>query len=404
MQSRDFKERIMMQETPLMKLSRSQRVGLLYSLGRTFRPGMRLVVVCGLCSFAFSPVFAVQEVEVAVQDPAPEAIEANRQATKTPLSGQEITPELERSVQRGLEFLARRQADDGSFGGRGGMSSAVTSLGALAMMSQGNLPSRGKYGKNVQKAMEFVLSCGQESGLLADDGSHGVMYAHGFATLFLAEVYGMTQDEMVKERLQKAVRLIEQSQNAEGGWRYTPSPLDADVSVTICQVMALRAARDAGVKVNPQTISRAVEYVKKCQNPDGGFNYMLSQGGGSMFPRSAAGVATLYYAGIYSGDEIERGLAYVEQFRPDNNTRNAGMVSHYFYGQYYAVQTMLLAGGEHWNQWFPAIRDELIARQSQESGAWSGEVSEEYCTSMALIILQMPNRYLPVFSGKGPGS
>jgi hypothetical protein len=229
------------------------------------------------------------------------------------------------------------------------------------------------------------------------------MYAHGFATLFLAEVYGMTADEQVKERLQKAIRLIQRAQNSEGGWRYTPVPLDADVSVTICQVMALRAARDAGIKVEKGVIDRAIDYVKKCQNNDGGFSYMLGQGGGSMFPRSAAGVATLFYAGIYQGPEIERGLRYINQFRPGADAPR-GMVPHYYYGHYYAVQSMFLAGGEQWARWFPAIREEVIARQDRQTGSWTGEVNNEYCTAMACIILQMPNRYLPVFSGKGPGS
>ena len=86
----------------------------------------------------------------------------------------------------------------------------------------------------------------QESGLITSDQTQGPMYGHGFATLFLGEVYGMTGDEQVKEKLQKAIRLIQKTQNAEGGWRYQPVPYDADISVTICQVMALRARARRG--------------------------------------------------------------------------------------------------------------------------------------------------------------
>jgi hypothetical protein len=325
-------------------------------------------------------------------------------ANKSEVRGDEITPELERVVARGLEALAKRQQADGSYNG-GGADVAITALAGIAFMADGNLPSRGKYGQNVQRALDFVLSQAQESGMLSAADSNGNMYAHGFATLFLAEVYGMTGDEMVKERLQKAIRLIHQAQNREGGWRYTPQPIDADVSVTICQVMALRAARDAGIKVEKATIDKAIEYVKKCQNDDGGFSYMANGGGGgSIFPRSAAGVATLFYAGIYEGEEINKGIAYVEQFLPGKGGPGTdGMIGHYYYGHYYAVQSMFLAGGEHWRNWFPAIRSELIRSQAA-NGMWSGDVSEDYATSMALIILQMPKRYLPVFSGKGPGS
>lgn len=314
----------------------------------------------------------------------------------------EITPEQELAVARGLEFLARQQKPDGSMGGgSGNAETGITALAAMSFMSAGNLPGRGKYGDVVERALHFILNNAQESGLLASEDSHGVMYSHGFATLFLAEIYGMTSDDRVKERLQKAVRLLHRAQNPDGGWRYTPQPIDADISVTICQVMALRAARDAGIKVEKEVIEKAIAYVKRCQNADGGFSYTLFDGV-SQFPRSAAGVATLFYAGIYEGNEIDRGVSYVEQFRPGDGRQRVS--AHYFYGHYYAAQTMFLAGGEHWRRWFPAVRDELLARQDRASGAWTGDINAEYSTAMALIVLQMPNRYLPVFSGKGPGS
>jgi hypothetical protein len=320
--------------------------------------------------------------------------------------GDEITEAQQEAVERGLAWLASRQGPTGGYGASaGGFGSQVgiTALAGLAFMSAGNVPGRGKYADNVQGCVDFILTSSQESGLLAADTSHGVMYSHGFAALFLAEVYGMTHDQEVKERLQRAIRLIERTQNPEGGWRYTPAPIDADISVTICQVMALRAARDAGIRVDREVIEKAVGYVRRCHQPDGGFSYTArGGGGGSAFPRSAAGVSTLYYAGVFEGDELTRGLDYLMQFLPGQAAgRSVG--SHYYYGQYYAAQAMFLAGGEYWEQWYPAIREELISRQNR-AGAWSGEVSEDYATACALIVLQMPNRYLPVFHGKGPGS
>ena len=327
--------------------------------------------------------------------------------------GDEITPDQQKSVTHGLQWLSDHQGADGSFGGQGGAQAAVTALAGLAFMEAGNLPGRGKYGDNVSHALSFILANCQESGLIAADGAQGPMYGHGFATLFLGEIYGMTGDDTVKEKLQKAVALIERAQStqagSEGGWRYQPVPVDADISVTICQVMALRAARDAGIKIGRETIDKAIRYVRDCQNPDGGFSYMAHMGGGgSGFARSAAGVAALYYAGIFQGDELQRGLKYLQQFTPvrggvlPSGPGSADIEGHYYYGNYYAVQAMFLAGGDWWGHWYPAVRDQLIARQG-ESGNWSGDYSDDYATSMALIILQMPNRYLPVYSGKGPG-
>src|SRR6185437_9443159 len=257
-------------------------------------------------------------------------------ASPNMVRGDEITPAQQEAVKRGLRWLADNQARDGSYGAGGGStkSTAVTALAGIAFMEAGNLPGRGQYADNVTKCLEFTLASCQESGLIAADQAHGPMYGHGFATVFLGECYGMTGDEQIKEKLQRAVRLIEQTQNREGGWRYQPVPLDADISVTICQVMGLRAARDAGIKVEKSTIDNAIKYVLSCKNPDGGFSYMAHEGGGggSGFARSAAGVAALYYAGVFEGNDITRGLAYLKQFIPGG--KPADIEGHYFYGHY----------------------------------------------------------------------
>ena len=322
--------------------------------------------------------------------------------------GDEITAECKAAVDKGLGWLAGRQNNNGGFSGMQafGYSNnvAMTALAGLAFLEAGNLPGRGKYGKETQRCLDFILESCQDSGLIASDASQGPMYGHGFATLFLGEIYGMTGDDTVKEKLQRAVKLIERTQNPEGGWRYQPAPLDADISVTICQVMALRSADEAGVYVSPEVRDKAIQYVLRCQNQDGGFSYMAGQGGygGSGFPRSAAGCCVLYYSGAWDkyGDQLKRGLDYVKRFTPGQggSPRNEG---HYFYGYYYATQAMFLAGGEYWATFYPAIRDELI--RSQIGDHWNGDFSEDYATAMALIILQMPNRYLPVFDASTGG-
>jgi len=306
----------------------------------------------------------------------------------------EITPESRAAIQRGLAYLAKTQTPEGSYNAdRYGRHVGVTALAGMAFMADGHVPGRGRYGQEVEKSLNFVLRSAQETGLIAADTSHGPMYGHGFATLFLGEVYGMTNDPRCREALVKATRLIVGTQNNEGGWRYHPVPFDADLSVTICQIMALRSARNAGITVPKETIDRAIAYVRQCQNPsDGGFRYMLNSGG-SAFPRSAAGVASLYYAGVYEDDSIKRGLDYMLGQKQRIKFQSGG---HYFYGQYYAVQTMYLAGGKYWADWYPRIRDELVQAQNS-NGSWSSNHGDAYGTAMSLLTLQIPNRLLPIF-------
>lgn len=314
----------------------------------------------------------------------------------------EITPELDAAVLRGLSYLAAAQDDDGAWtGGRFGKNVAITSLSCLAFMADGHLPGRGPHGELLDRGLDFIVANSAENGLIAAEAANGPMYGHGFATLFLGEVYGMSsggsntvRSRRIHEALVKAVRLIEQTQNEQGGWRYNPVPYDADISVTICQVMALRSARNAGIEVDKLVIDRAVAYVRKCQNPDGGFKYQVETGS-SAWPRSAAGIAAMFYAGIYEDRAIDRGLVYLKRTALPGSSRESR--AHYFYGHYYAVQTMYLAGGDHWATWWPAIREELIATQNPD-GSWTDRgVGNAYATGMALIILQMPKRYLPIF-------
>jgi hypothetical protein len=210
----------------------------------------------------------------------------------------------------------------------------------------------------------------------------------------------------VDQTLRRAVKLILDSQgkNPEGAWRYTPTSRDADLSVTICQIMALRAARNAGVAVPENKVTRCVDYVKRCQDRRSGwFRYMQQGGGGGgqqAFARTAAGVAALFSAGVYKGPEVDAGLRFLLDNKPTLGFFGRPDIMarpdmHYYYGHYYAVQAMWIKGGTYWSEWYPYIRDELLNNQRQD-GSWQDQICTHYATAMACIILQVPNNYLPI--------
>ncbi|MEO1995480.1 MAG: prenyltransferase/squalene oxidase repeat-containing protein [Planctomycetaceae bacterium] len=344
------------------------------------------IVLTSLCSL---PLTCVSLSDVTAQTSQP-------RRTSSPAL---VTPVTQSAIGRGLSFLAAQQHSDGSFGSGGTYQRnvAVTSLVAMAFLSGGHTPGRGLYGRHVQQAIDNVMQHVQPSGFIHSSdqaNGHGPMYGHGFATLFLAEVHGMSRHKQLPQKLQRAVQLIIRTQNSEGGWRYFPVANDADVSVTVCQVMALRAARNAGIEVPKQTINRAVEYLRSCQNEDGGFRYQTRLKRTSRFPRSAAGIMGLMSAGIYQGAEINRGLDFLEKHRPSQSSHPQ---DHYYYGQYYATQALWHAGGKRADQWYAALRRDLLSRQLP-SGAWTDAyICNEYGTAMACLILQVPNNYLPIF-------
>ena len=326
-----------------------------------------------------------------------------------------ITQDTQDAIDRGLDFLARAQQSDGSFPldrlGGSGATVGITALAGLALMAGGNQPGRGKYGKAVARAVDYVVGVanGPTPGFLTTPETQerllntpAPMYSHGFGTLFLCEVCGMlpgaARDAKVRAALEQAVAFTVRAQNQEGGWRYEPNPQFADVSVTTAQMMALRAAKNAGLFVSKKNvIDKGAAYIKACHGRDGGFSYWKGQGF-SAFPRTAAAVVGLYSAGVYDGPEVTQGLRYVMQFTPGRQFGAREIQpQHYWYGQYYAALATWTAGDDYWTQWFPAIRDELLAKARAGAGAWTDPYhGSAYATAMALIILQLPNTYLPI--------
>jgi hypothetical protein len=324
-----------------------------------------------------------------------------------------ITAEADRAIERGLEYLNARRHRDGSFGTNlyyGNV--AVSSLAGLAFMAAGNQAGRGPYGRVVTDALRYVLSqenvAHNKPGFLYNPHAtpHGPMYGHGFGTLFLAEACGMVHEpaalrDEVRAKLSLAVKVILESQNVEGGWRYNPEPRDADLSVTVCQIMALRAAHNAGIAVPRSKVDACINYVKQCQDHSEGLFRYMKQGGvlGHAFARTAAGVAALFSAGLYKGPEVEAGLRYLKnRCMPGENFSfrdHQRPDMHYFYGHYYAVQAMWTAGGAYWAEWYPAIRNELVGMQTGD-GSWWDQICPHYATAMACLILQVPNNYLPI--------
>lgn len=314
-----------------------------------------------------------------------------------------VTPQTRQAVDRGLRYLASQQHPDGAFGS-GTLyrrDIGVTALCGMAFLAGGHLPGDGPYGRNLDLAVDYLIRYCDSTGFIHDPlaRTDGAMYGHGFATTFLADVYGMSERRDLRPCLERAVKLILQAQNKEGGWRYEPRKVDADISVTVCQIMALRAAKNAGIHVPKEVIDNAVAYITKSQNTDGGFRYQMGRRPESAFARSAAAVVGLNSAGIYDGDIVDSGIEYLWRWKPESgNARlRPGRVDFYHYGHYYAVQAMWHSGGDRWPVWYAAVRDELLSLQ-QGTGSWPDDaVCREYGTAMACLVLEMPYNFLPIF-------
>ncbi|MCZ6794674.1 MAG: terpene cyclase/mutase family protein [Planctomycetota bacterium] len=340
--------------------------------------------------------------------------------------------ETARIVEEGLAYLACTQRPDGSwrdrvgrkvytsYRGREAPHVGVTALAGIAFLSSGVVPGGGPgkyvdrdgnlvYGHQVvEKAVDYVLASTSATGFIHAHGSR--MYSHAFGALFLAEAYGTgySRGGQLKRGLKRSIDMIVNVQNEEGGWRYRPQATDSDMSITVCQVMALRAGRNAGIDVPKETIDSAVRYVRRSFLPGlGAFTYQLGpeyRGARSRysFALTAAGVTTLYGAGEYSANAvIHQALRYLKLNRPPYT--KARYYFDYYYGQYYAVQAFFQKGDEDFASWYedyikPSLVQlrERVRIDGRELSRWTDLVGSNYATAMATIILQFPNQYLPI--------
>ena len=367
----------------------------------------------------------------APQDPKPAAAtrepRASAPADRESWCSAERAAKCTAAAERGLAWLARRQTDAGAWTGtvghkmqndyieldqampvaaqraKGHGHLGVSSIAGMAFLAGGHLPGRGAYGEAVTKVHDYVVGHAIESGLLTDAGTR--MYSHAFATLFLAEIHGMTAAGTRKSALERAVHMIVDCQNETGGWRYNPFDRETDLSVTVCQLQALRAARNIGIHVPSETIDRAMDYVRKSRVTSGrheGLYYYKIYGRGaydkpSEYAINAAALTAMTSAGVYDDNVFDPVLRFLERNYGDTADYYG---DHYFfwYGNYYAAQAFFQYGGTTCRRFYQRLSDDLLQSQ-QADGSWRNRVGpgDEFATAVASLLLQMPRQYLPIF-------
>ena len=318
------------------------------------------------------------------------------------------------SLERGLAYLALRQSEtvDGSFP-LGDASSdrraavGVTSLATLAFLAGGSIPGRGPYGREVSRALDYLLAqSNQGSGsryngyIARGSGDASKTHGHGFATLALAQAYGMApRSDRLRKALVAAVQLIERSQGAEGGWEYSPTVSAAhEGSVTICYVQALRAARNSGLQVSDQVIARAEDYVLRLQKEDGTFRYTLDDDRRTTIALTAAGITTLNMAGRYDNGPVQSATDAIWRRLRLREEKSRRAINYPFYERLYVAQAFWqLSDPSHFERWFAEERERLIRTQNAD-GSWSGsEFGSCYATAVNCLVMALPEGILPIF-------
>lgn len=346
--------------------------------------------------------------------------------SRAAVRGDELPKRYRDSINKGLEYLAAQQTN-GHWEANGGQyPTTMTALAGMALLMEGSTLREGKYSAHIRKGVDWLMERNQRNGLIGNPNNPSeaprYMYGHGFGMLFLAQVYGEEEDGERRKKLEdiltRAVDFCGKAQTQRGGWGYV-SAADGngfdEGSVTITQLQALRAARNAGIAVPRSIIDKAQEYLKNCTTPKGGVIYSLAHGaafnGAERPPLTAAAVACSFNAGDYNSEMAKRWLKFCQTaIAVDKSGRDS--FGHWEYTHYYYAQAIYILGDEGYARLFPdsptadrltwskyrdVIFDYLASRQNPD-GSWShGYIGPVYTTACHLTILQLDNGILPIY-------
>jgi hypothetical protein len=321
--------------------------------------------------------------------------------------GAPVPLEVRAMYQQGLEYLVSTQAPDGGWNNSAyGAGPGVDGLCVLAMLASGEDPNFGTYAEPIRKALRsMVRRQSEQTGLIAVNNDHGSMYHHGFATLAVAEAYGAVNEQLLwsggetaprtlGQALELAVRCIIESQNKNpfGGWRYTPDAQDADVSVSGANIVALLAAKNAGVEIPDENINKAMKMLEDSTDDSGSVAYQVGSGVGFAFGESNArtSIACLSLA-IAKRKESQAFEATAKYLSARADEPSSGSWPEYT--RYYMAQAIFQADYESWLRW-NQINNEVLQQEQQADGSFGGNA---YSTAMNLLSMGLNYRFLPIY-------
>lgn len=324
---------------------------------------------------------------------------------------------LRASITGGLDWLAAQQIRTGPDAGGwegGNYPTAVASLAGLAFLAHGQLPHEGPHGEVVERAMAHVRQSMTPDGYLGERGNS--MYVHAICTLFGVSYLGLSREPQREVELaqwcRKAIDVIIQSQRVrkqsieQGGWRYSPTTDESDLSVSSWQLLALLAARQSGYEIDQEVIDAALRYFNSACQESGAEAGFLYRPGVTKDPEPgvtgvAIAIKTLFERP--ADPRLSKSLTYLRRFPP---AWGGQQYKGFFYSvSFYLVQGYFQLGPKEWSRYGPALQRILVEHQAGD-GRWpfppDGDLerratSPAYATAMALLILGMDNQFLPMY-------
>jgi hypothetical protein len=313
--------------------------------------------------------------------------------------GEVVPRDVREMYDRGLQYLAASQTEDGDWQSGGvERGPAGTGVALMAFLASGEDPNFGLYSNHVRRALRNIISAQNAStGILGQS-----MYHHGFGMLALAEAYGAVDERnlwpgqkgqrSIGQALELAVRaaITSQKKNSSGAWRYSPDSNDADTSVSGAVLVGLLAARNAGIEVPDDAINRAISYYTSMTSASGEVGYSGIGGFGESLARTS--IATLVYS-VARRKDLPQFKATLGNLRQRLEQASPQWPE---YARYYQAQALFQGDLAAWEKWNKLLVRQLKQAQ-QPDGSFRGQFGPAFNTSMSLLALALNYRFLPIY-------
>jgi hypothetical protein len=284
----------------------------------------------------------------------------------------------------------------------GGSDTGVTALALIAFLGGGHTHAgSGPHSEIVRRGLNWLIQVQGPDGDLRGEAGQGRIYSHAMATLALSEALAMTRDERLRDPAQKAIDWLANAQHeGSGGWRYHPGQF-GDTSVFGWAILALHSAEHAGLRVPPQSWTRASNWLPLVSSgPNGGLaayqpGYEVSHAmtAEALLCRQLLGLPRSHPAMDEAGDYLL--------------TRLPNLNDYHIYYWYYGTLATFQLGGAHWQRWNQRLVETLTATQNQtghRKGSWDPlrpfgvDGGQVFSTATSALCLEVYYRYLPLYS------
>jgi len=357
--------------------------------------------------------------------------------SSTPSSPLDVSPSgIQRSLDKGCDFLLERQNPDGSWGSarqtkglnifapvpgsHRAFRLAVTALSISALLEIKKEDQN--YSKCIRKAEKYLLEKLPQLRRASPMALYNV-WSHSYGLQALHRMHELSSTSQRKAEIEdvmvQQIKMLQTYESIDGGWGYydfnaqTKQPSGSSISfVNATGLVALKDAQSSGVEVPDKLVSRALSAIKRQRLPDHSYLYGeylkyrprsgINRPAGSLGRSHACNYALQIWGEESVTDDVHKlcldrlikrnGWLDVARKRPIPHESWFAVAGYFFYyGHLYAAFCVDNLSPKERPKYQKSLAKILVPLQEKDGSWWDFpfyDYHQQYGTAMALLSLK----------------